>query len=63
MQLLKENTIDASQEKHVPIIEKIRGHQGQSWVDSAADGNSTLYRIGGGSNKGWWELRKVSETQ
>jgi len=25
MQLLKENTVDASQEKHVPVIEKIRG--------------------------------------
>ncbi len=25
MQLLKENTVDASQEKHVPVMEKIRG--------------------------------------
>lgn len=25
MQLLKENTVDAGQEKHVPVMEKIRG--------------------------------------
>jgi superoxide reductase len=25
MQLLKENTVDASREKHVPVIEKVRG--------------------------------------
>ncbi len=47
MVFLKENTVDAAKEKHVPVIEKIDGGvQGQGRQCGASHGGEAFHRMG-----------------